>query len=305
MGICNSQALADQRINSGIRLLVLRTRAINVLTVITAKGHNRMKYFTIDNENDIRVHASAAEADAVANAERFGTSAGLTKLAEKWTAARLVEIWNSLPGSTPVKKFTDRATAASRIWKSIQNLGEPRAKTEPVPSELPATVLTPEAVEAAIPTAFQSEAEVAPEALSESEPPIASVEPEPERPIEPVATEQPVLDTAAEETVAAVSAQAPDVAPETPARAKKTSRAKKTPTDAPTAKGPRENSKTDTILRLLKRPGGASLKDIMEAISWQAHSVRGFVSATLTKKMGLSVVSAKSESGERTYSINA
>src|SRR5689334_11976140 len=115
MCICNSQILSDQRITSRIHLLVLRSRAINVVTVITAKGQNRMKYFTIDNENDIRVHASAAEADALANAERFSNSAGLTKLAEKWSAARLVEIWNSLPGATPVKKFTDRATAAGRI----------------------------------------------------------------------------------------------------------------------------------------------------------------------------------------------
>ena len=33
-------------------------------------------------------------------------------------------IWNSLPGVTPVKKFKDRTTSATRIWKSIQELGE-------------------------------------------------------------------------------------------------------------------------------------------------------------------------------------
>jgi hypothetical protein len=34
---------------------------------------------------------------------------------------------------------------------------------------------------------------------------------------------------------------------------------------------------------------------------WQAHSIRGFLSGTLGKKMGLTVESAKNESGERTY----
>jgi len=37
----------------------------------------------------------------------------------------------------------------------------------------------------------------------------------------------------------------------------------------------------------------------------QPHSVRGFLSGTVGKKMGLKVVSAKAESGERSYSIPA
>jgi Protein of unknown function (DUF3489) len=55
-----------------------------------------------------------------------------TKPAAGWPAERLVAIWNSLPGATPVKKFKDRTTAATRIWKSIQDLGEsaePEAQT--------------------------------------------------------------------------------------------------------------------------------------------------------------------------------
>jgi hypothetical protein len=36
-----------------------------------------------------------------------------------WPAERLVAIWNSLPGVTPVKKFKDRTTAGTRIWKNI------------------------------------------------------------------------------------------------------------------------------------------------------------------------------------------
>jgi hypothetical protein len=40
-----------------------------------------------------------------------------------WPGSRLVEIWNTLPGVTPVKKFADRRKAVARIWKAIQSLG--------------------------------------------------------------------------------------------------------------------------------------------------------------------------------------
>ena len=35
---------------------------------------------------------------------------------------RLIEIWNSLPGVEPVKRFTSRPVALTRIWKAIQRL---------------------------------------------------------------------------------------------------------------------------------------------------------------------------------------
>jgi len=38
-------------------------------------------------------------------------------------------------------------------------------------------------------------------------------------------------------------------------------------------------------------------------LSWQPHSIRGFLSGTVAKKMKLTVVSAKGEDGERTYSV--
>ena len=58
------------------------------------------------------------------------------------------------------------------------------------------------------------------------------------------------------------------------------------------------------MLELLKQPGGASLKEIMKATEWQAHSVRGFLSGTLRMKLGLTIESKKSDDGERTYSVN-
>ena len=65
----------------------------------------------------------------------------------------------------------------------------------------------------------------------------------------------------------------------------------------------REGSKKADVLALLQREGGATLQDLMTATGWQAHSVRGFLSGTLGKKMGLTVESAKREDAVRAYSI--
>ena len=43
--------------------------------------------------------------------------------------------------------------------------------------------------------------------------------------------------------------------------------------------------------------------EIAKATDWQNHSIRGFVSGHVTKKLGLRVESTKSEAGERTYRI--
>jgi len=43
----------------------------------------------------------------------------------------------------------------------------------------------------------------------------------------------------------------------------------------------------------------------MDASSWQAHSVRGFLSGTLKKKQGLPIASAKDDHGVRRYRILA
>ena len=85
----------------------------------------------------------------------------------------------------------------------------------------------------------------------------------------------------------------------TPAR-----KAAKAPKKAPKPKaaGVREGSKTAAVLALLQRAKGATLTEIMEATSWQAHSVRGFIS-TLGKKMGLAVTSTKRADGARVYSV--
>ncbi len=65
----------------------------------------------------------------------------------------------------------------------------------------------------------------------------------------------------------------------------------------------RDGSKKVIILDLLRRKGGASLQHLMDATGWQAHSVRGFLSGTVGKKMGLELESTKTESGERIYRL--
>jgi hypothetical protein len=68
---------------------------------------------------------------------------------------------------------------------------------------------------------------------------------------------------------------------------------------------PRRGSKTAKILALLKRPGGASLPQLQKATDWQAHSVRGFLSGAVKKKMGLRVISAKLADGTRAYRVSS
>jgi Protein of unknown function (DUF3489) len=67
----------------------------------------------------------------------------------------------------------------------------------------------------------------------------------------------------------------------------------------------RDGSKTAQILDLLKRPGGGTSKELMKVTGWLPHSVRGFLSGTVRKKMGLTVTSAKGENGERIYSVES
>ena len=63
-----------------------------------------------------------------------------------------------------------------------------------------------------------------------------------------------------------------------------------------------KDTKTAKIIALLKRPVGASLKTLMRETGWQPHSVRGFISGQLGKKMGLRIRSSQRD-GERVYVI--
>ena len=97
-----------------------------------------MKYFTIDSENNVTVHANR-QAARDTGAGVFCSEVQLADLVGP-NNQRLIEIWNSLPGVKPVTKFTNRKVATERIWKAIQNLGgavAPAPQPE-APVEIPA-----------------------------------------------------------------------------------------------------------------------------------------------------------------------
>lgn len=65
----------------------------------------------------------------------------------------------------------------------------------------------------------------------------------------------------------------------------------------------RIKSKHDTVLQLLNRTGGASTAELQKATGWQAHSVRGFLSGTVKKRLKLQLRSERTEKGVRRYMI--
>jgi predicted transcriptional regulator len=57
----------------------------------------------------------------------------------------------------------------------------------------------------------------------------------------------------------------------------------------------------DEVVKMLSRAGGATLPELMKAVGWQGHSVRGFISV-LASKHGLKIESSKVDR-VRTYRI--
>jgi hypothetical protein len=263
-----------------------------------------MKVFTIENEaNNIMVHASAEGAEAVANAERFRNEAGLAKIAADWPMARLVEVWNSLPGVNQVSRFKDRATAVSRIWKAIQTLGGTTPESEPA-------VIT----EAAVSTdATPQGADVAP-----AEPGLGNETTAAETPVETATVDiakcAELLQIAASTQVAywealrnleeAIGFEIDDPGDLTETTVDQLIEANQaTKQRKSTSRCPRENSKTMQVIAMLKRPEGTTLDEIMTAMKWQKHTTRAMLSAggSLIKKHGLAVTSEVAGEVRRYY----
>ena len=80
-------------------------------------------------------------------------------------------------------------------------------------------------------------------------------------------------------------------------------KAAKTRKAAPTTGN--KTSKQDQVLVLLRRQQGASIEEIVAATDWQPHSVRGFMSGAVKKRLGIEVVSEKGEDGIRRYHVAA
>src|SRR5205814_1249796 len=117
--------------------------------------HKRSKtmIFKIDNDDDIRVHETEAQAEEAAKAAAgtimVRSEKELNKAAAEWPASRLVELWNSFAGVAPftdckpVQKFANRGKAVARIWTTIQLLGnaiepKPVQDAKPVAEAKPA-----------------------------------------------------------------------------------------------------------------------------------------------------------------------
>ncbi len=198
-----------------------------------AAESTQMKAFTLTPDNVVTAFPSAGHLPADSDQlERIKSEQDLAKLATGWPMARLIAIWNNLPGATRISKFTDRKTGVARIWKVMQTLE---------------------------PTVGPAQADTAPAAGNT-----------PDKP-----SRKSKRDTAAQNR-----ARGRDVA--------------KKPT-----------TKKAIVLALLRQPTGATLDELMKATGWQAHSVRGFLSGTMGKKMGLKVDSSKRSDGERSYSVAA
>lgn len=70
-------------------------------------------------------------------------------------------------------------------------------------------------------------------------------------------------------------------------------------------KRPSKTTKTEIVLKALRRKRGATLAELQEITGWQAHSVRGFLSGTVRKKLGLIVTSEMGKDGVRRYRIDS
>jgi hypothetical protein len=93
-------------------------------------------------------------------------------------------------------------------------------------------------------------------------------------------------------TEAGVAALEPSVAPE--------------PRPVATARrGTPAGGKGAAILALLQSEGGATIADLMAATGWQAHSIRGFLSGTVAKRLGHTVRSVQIEGEARRYRVEA
>lgn len=103
---------------------------------------------------------------------------------------------------------------------------------------------------------------------------------------------QPEIEVASEAPVVPADASKPATTPD---------KGDDTP---PVTKGKvRDGSKQATLIALIKRPEGASIKEISEALGWVNHTVRGAISRDLKKRLGMPVIKSRAEGRGWVYSL--
>ena len=91
---------------------------------------------------------------------------------------------------------------------------------------------------------------------------------------------------------------------------KRRARAKRQATDSKSKRktqrpAARAGTKQSVLIELLSRRDGATIAEAVKVTRWQPHSVRGVISGTLKKKLGLAVTSEKVDGRGRVYRVAA
>lgn len=94
-----------------------------------------------------------------------------------------------------------------------------------------------------------------------------------------------------------------DKAARTRPRTRENERSEVSRGEAERVRSTRQNSKQAQVIAMLRRPEGATIRQIVEATGWQPHTVRGTMAGALKKKLGLTIVSEKVPGGERIYRL--
>jgi hypothetical protein len=97
-------------------------------------------------------------------------------------------------------------------------------------------------------------------------------------------------------------ADAADLAP-AKVEAKPSARPKTPKSKEPKEPRAREGSKQAQLISMLRRAKGATIDEVVKALEWQPHTVRGAIAGALKKKLGLDVTSEKDEKRGRIYRI--
>ena len=66
---------------------------------------------------------------------------------------------------------------------------------------------------------------------------------------------------------------------------------------------PRTGTKQEMLIAMLRRPEGATVPEVVEAMGWQPHTVRGAIAGALKKRLGLQISSEKVDGRGRVYRV--